>query len=297
MGRGHSGSTMLDAMLGNAPDVESVGELVAGMGRYDDLCSCGETFNNCHFWKDVRLRYEAAAGVPWGRAVQDFMQQAHLKYFLKTLTAIPSDDWVQRFRKDCEYLAKAIGSTDKNIVVDSSKEVTRALFLLRFIPDTKVIQLVRHPVNVLQSHYSRLKKGGGFKFLRYRFTPKRWYGPFLFLSAIGWLVGNLFAEVVRCHGRKRSLRVRYEDLIAFPERELARIEEFIDVSLEIVKKKVRLKKSFNVGHNIGGNHMRMAGTFRFDPKKAKRKRLPRYYDVMVNIICWPLLWYYGYYGK
>lgn len=38
VGRGHSGSTVLDAMLANAQGIESVGELVTGMGRCDDLC-------------------------------------------------------------------------------------------------------------------------------------------------------------------------------------------------------------------------------------------------------------------
>ena len=47
-------------------------------------------------------------------------------------------------------------------------------------------------------------------------------------------------------------------------------------------------------HNIGGNHMRMAGRFMLDPRKASRRGLPLRYSYMVHIICWPLLFAYGY---
>ncbi len=195
---------------------------------------------------------------------------------------------------------KAIGSrknANSELVVDSSKEITRGLFFLRFSSETKIIHLVRHPINILQSDYYRLKKGNGFKFLRKRFTPSRWYGPFLFLNTASWLVGNLLADLSRQFGKDRFLRVKYEDLIASPIRELDRIEKFIGIPLDEVKRKVREKESFDIGHNIGGNQMRMAGSFVFDPKKRSRSGLPKRYSFMVNVICWPLLWAYGYYSK
>lgn len=81
-GRGHSGSTMLDAMLGNQDGIESVGELVSGMGRYEALCSCGAEFKDYQFWTKVRQRFEASAGVSWDEAVSSSVSQAHTKTFL-----------------------------------------------------------------------------------------------------------------------------------------------------------------------------------------------------------------------
>ena len=135
---------------------------------------------------------------------------------------------------------------------------------------SRIIHLVRHPANILQSDYYRLKKGSGFKFLRKRFTPRRWYGPFLFLNTLSWLVGNLLAELSHQFGKKRFLRVRYEDLITSPIEELDRIEKFIGIPLDEIKRKVMEKEPFDIGHNVGGNHMRMAGSFVFDPQKASR---------------------------
>ncbi|MCF8095788.1 MAG: hypothetical protein K9J79_10570 [Desulfobacteraceae bacterium] len=55
-GRGHSGSTMLDGMIGNADGVESVGELVSGMGRYEEI-----------------------SGESWDNAVRASVRQAHIR--------------------------------------------------------------------------------------------------------------------------------------------------------------------------------------------------------------------------
>lgn len=104
------------------------------------------------------------------------------------------------------------------------------------------------------------------------------------------------AEVVRLFGRDRFLRIRYEDLIASPLEQLECIEKFAGVSLEEVKRRARGPQPFDVSHNIGGNHMRMAGSFVLDPKKASRQGLPKRYSLMAHALCWPLLWKYGYFN-
>jgi hypothetical protein len=169
--------------------------------------------------------------------------------------------------------------------------------LLCFMPGAKIIHLVRHPENVLQSYYYRFQKGGKFKFLRMHFNQRRLHGFFLFVSAVSWLAGNLLLEGARWFGRDRVLRVRYEDLINSPIKELDRIERFIGMSLDEVKRKAKEKESFQIGHNISGNYMRMAGSFVLDPNKASHSNLPKFYSVIVHIICWPLLWVYGYYSS
>jgi len=148
-GRGHSGSTMLDAMLGNADGIESVGELVSGMERYKELCSCGETFRDCPFWDGVRQRFEATADDTWDNAVRASVGQAHIKNFPKTILAGGEQKWIRQLAVYSEHIAAAVCQKEKDVIVDSSKEITRALFLLRFVPGSKVIHLVRHPTSDL----------------------------------------------------------------------------------------------------------------------------------------------------
>jgi hypothetical protein len=298
-GRGHSGSTMLDAMLGNARNIESVGELISGMDRYDALCSCKETFRDCPFWFRARKWFEVKSDVSWDQATRSTKNQAHIKYFFRTVFASPCDSWVSRLKSHNDNLAEAIGASsgkEVDAIVDSSKEITRALFLLRFFPRSKVIHLVRHPVNVLGSSFSRLKKGDGFRFLRVHFTPRRLFGPFLFVNTVSWMVSNVLLELMRFYHKDRILRVKYEDLIFSPEEQLNRIEKFSGVSLDVLRRRIRNRGIFKIEHNIGGNRMRMTGSFVLDPKKASHSRLPNRYTPMVHALCWPMLLKYKYYN-
>ena len=293
-GRGHSGSTMLDAMLGNAADIESVGELVSGMGRYDGLCSCGATFRDCQYWQGVRERFEKTAGEPWDSAVASSVGQAHIKRFFPTMLAGKARAWVSRLRTHSEAIAGAVTNGATESIVDSSKEISRALFLLRFVPESKVVHLVRNPANILESQYFRLKSGTGFRFLRRTFHPKKMYFPFLLIGCVGWIVGNALSEIVRMYGRDRFLVVKYEDILSQPVAELDRIEQFVGIPLGEVKAKVQNNQPFQIGHNVGGNHMRMAGEFVLDTKKGSRGNLPKRYHILVKVLCFPLLKRYGY---
>ncbi|MFW6273220.1 MAG: sulfotransferase family protein, partial [bacterium] len=218
----------------------------------------------------------------------------YIERFPKTFFASDKKQWVQTLIHYSKNIAKAVCDENKKVIVDSSKEITRALFLIRFVPNSKVIHLIRHPVSILQSDYYRLKNGKGFKFLRKRYYPKRFIAPFIILNCINWIIGNILCEIVRLYGKNQVLRVKYENLIEEPIKEIERIEKMTGLQLTTIKVRILNKEYFEIGHNIGGNQMRMAGTFLFDPKKSKRKGLPKKYIFIVYLICWPLLILYNY---
>jgi len=85
MGRGHSGTTVLDSILGNAQDIESVGELISGGDRFEALCSCGQVFRDCIFWTRVRDRFEQETNMPWELGISSVKHLSHIRYFLKVL--------------------------------------------------------------------------------------------------------------------------------------------------------------------------------------------------------------------
>jgi hypothetical protein len=291
-GRGHSGSTVVDAMLGNEEGIESVGELVAGMGRYDERCSCGRRFAECPYWMAIRRRFEASTGIAWDRAAGVSMDQARIARFGRTLFAGLNDEWVCELKWISSELAIAIAND--GLVVDSSKEISRALFLARFVPGSKVIHLVRHPDRVLASNYARLVNGSGFKFMRRRYAGDRFHGVFLLLSCCGWVVGNSLASLVSSVVRGSVLKLRYEDLVRDPAQQISRLEDFLGVPLEVVRSRIERSEEFEVGHNIGGNNMRMAGVFRFDSGKSSNRPLPLRYRILSRIVCWPIMVLYGY---
>ena len=66
-GAGHIGSTILDIVLGNHPEIQGVGEVnklhrsgwVTDSGR---RCACGEAIPECSFWPEVRHRWASSLG-------------------------------------------------------------------------------------------------------------------------------------------------------------------------------------------------------------------------------------------
>jgi len=196
MGRGHSGSTVLDALLGNAEDLESVGELVSGLERKGEVCSCGTPFHKCEFWSEVRKDFEQQSNLSLEEGAYLLKRQAHVARWFETFLARPNSSEVQALTEVNQTIVEAVLQVaGKKCMVDSSKEHTRALFLLRFLPNAKIIYLVRNPEGILSSDLFRIKSGSRYKFLRRKFSGKRIVPFFMMLSCMNWVVGNFIAEI------------------------------------------------------------------------------------------------------
>jgi hypothetical protein len=295
MSRPHSGSTILDILLGNTEAVESVGQLVSDMGKLDNPCACGATIRACPFWTAVRARVEAA-GVGWDEAVGASVGPAHVGRFWRTLRARGDDPAMLRLAEITAVVARAIAETaGKPVVLDSTKEPTRGLFLARFYPEARLIRLVRDPRGAVASHYWRLKDKGYFHFLRrdYRLP---WLSPlFLALAALSWTVGNALHEVAASRAPGRVVRIRYEDLRDRPADELARLGASLGIEVGPVLAMLARGETLPVGHDIGGNDVRLEKGLRFEPgREATRRALPRWVELLTVALCWPLMGRYGY---
>ena len=250
MGRGHSGSTVFDAMLGNTDSIESVGELVSGMGRLESLCSCGAVMKQCEYWTKVRHRFEENVGYTWEMAVSKSVAQSHLSQFPSTL--IRSTEAFSELRTITEYLANSVTRVGgKQAILDSSKTPTRALFLVRNFDDSRVIHLVRNPTGILASNYWRLKHGKGFRFLRRTYTNQKLTPFFLLLSAISWMAGNLLAELVKFIRPQQVFRIRYEDIASEPERLFEELSQFLKLDVTAINDAIANRQTMTYGHNIG----------------------------------------------
>lgn len=289
---------MLDALLGCAPHVVGVGELNSGWRRYEAECSCGETIRRCAFWRRVRSEFETFADKSWDEAGYHSQYQSHIFRYVSTLLSTPKSDSVIGLRAITEHAIAAIKEVSKaSIVVDSSKETTRALFIARFVPEARLIHLVRRPDAVIASHMKRIREGSGFKFLR-RSYKQRWLEPvFLTVVAISWLVGNMLAAIACRYAPGRCIRVRYEDLCSDPRSELEKIGGFLGIDMETVIAAVESGQSLPIGHKIAGNRMRNSSAFTFQPTKAHSRPVPAYYRLAARMMGWPLTWRYGYFGR
>ena len=295
MSRPHSGSTILDILLGNTETVESVGQLVSDMGKLDNPCACGATIRGCPFWTAVRERVEAT-GISWDEAVAASVGQAHVGRFWRTWRSRDDDADMAKLARITATVAGAIaGIAGKPVVLDSTKEPTRALFLARYYPDAQLIRLVRDPRSAVASHYWRLKDKGYFHFLRRDYRVPALTPLFLALAAASWTAGNLLHEIAASRAPGRVVRIRYEDLRDRPAEELGRLGRRFGIDVAPVLEKVERRESLPAGHDIGGNDIRLEQGLRFDPgKEGTRRPLPRWVELMTLALCWPLMTRYGY---
>lgn len=182
-----SGSSLLDALLGNHSDITGLGEVhnlgafVDGNGNripfypsYPLLCACGKTFADCPFWQSIekrlcrplselklRLRNK---NLPFVLNALDSIKNRGV-YFAKdrfpvvfdypfVLTALGYKDVADHFFDLYETVS---GVRHTAFVVDSSKDPHYLSFLNAFYPSKlKVLLLYRNPKAVA---YSRLKRG------------------------------------------------------------------------------------------------------------------------------------------
>ena len=292
-GRGRSGSTVIDAMLGNSKSIESVGELVSGMGRVNAMCSCGKRMKECKYWTSVQQEYESRAAQNWDMFAKDTVKSGHVKQFLGTLRG--NSPFYKDLVKDTELFTQVLLEiAGKDAILDSSKNPNRALLLAKFYDDSKIIHLVKHPDGVAASKYKFIKRGKGYKFLRRTYRNPKLAPLYMTVEAISWLIGNYMIGLIKLIKPKKVMLVKYEDFGTQPEVIFQKLGEFLEIDLSEVRDAVINGHPLTFGHTIGGNGVRNEESFVFNTKKGKKRPMPTFYKVLIRVFCWPLMWRYGY---
>jgi Sulfotransferase family len=293
IGRGHSGSTILDILLGNSSQIESVGQLLSGMSHANrEVCSCGAAMPECPFWRETRTWVEAE-GIGWDEACR--IEDLGAAGLWRVWYAGSADLSMARRARVVRALARAItASAGKPHLLDSSKTPTHGLLLLRHVPEARLIHLVRDPRYVLRSYVWQLRHEECTGIRLYRLAGGN---GALFLASVAatWTVVNLVCDLMARAYQGRVVRVRFEDLCAQPASELDRIGRAFGLDLADVSSKAARQEPLVVGHNVAGNRVRHADTVRFDPGGGQgRPPVPRWLAAVIILLCGPLMWRYGY---
>ncbi len=298
-GYGHSGSTLLDRLLGSADGVLSAGEVVTGL--YDTerpFCSCGAPFMQCPFWQCV---VHAAFGDDDDVVERLEEMRACLRQALRRANVLsllfprsgrcssnrePRLSWLfDRLRDYYRAIADASGC---DVLVDSSKSPLYALLLAQ-VPgiDVRLVHLVRDGRAVRYSLVrKRATRGGPVKSLA--------------RSTLAWNASNILAEVAaRSRSIRHHARLRYEDLCRSPRDALARLLSLLQVDFGPQLRFFTGKDSVILedGHLCGGNRMAMqTGEILIKSDAEWKVRLGLCKHVAISSLSWPLLLRYGYFG-
>jgi len=253
IGVGHSGSTLLDLLLGSHSKTVSVGELIAlssvgKPGRQARIlgapCDCGApTKADCPFWGDVDRRLQTTSGTS-----------------LRTIDLEAGDPGAFRRANRAIYDAVAEAS-GRAYVVESSKRTSRFARLVEAGFDVRPIHILRAPQGVVASN---LRKGRDWR------TPCRAY------SRHALRTRRLLAD-------REHMRIRYEDLASRPEQTVRGLMEWLGLGFE----PEQLRWSRTVHHHLAGNRMRQTGddSIRFDERW--RSELSARQRWLIGLYTWP----------
>jgi len=255
-GSGHSGSTLLDILLGNHTSISGVGEVhLVSINPEIRLCACGVPIIQCDYWDSIHKVYKNKPSNDqnnnWERypvtkvnsRIRRFFPSL-LEFFLlfgstrliKTAASLsPNTHEHLKMAENSWSLYDAIATVDDTqVVVDSSKNAVRMKLLYMTKKNQfKVVHLVRDGRAVAASAYRRdgipLDQG-----------TKRWKRAVLNVM--------LMMKSIPSQNKRR---LRYEDLCDNPERELIDLCQFLDLPFE----NQMLDFSIRIVHNIPGNPM------------------------------------------
>ncbi|MEN3306633.1 MAG: hypothetical protein V7603_2835 [Micromonosporaceae bacterium] len=295
-GLGRSGTTLLERILGELPDVCPLGEVVHLWRRDlcdDERCACGTPFSRCDFWQAVG---EHAFG---GWQHVDVARVLALREAVERTRHIPRlaatrlpDRYRALVTEYAGYYAAvyrgAAAVSGAEVVIDSSKHSALA-YCLRWSSDIdlRVVHMVRDSRGVAYSWtkaVTRPEAAGIDEMAQY--PPGR--------SALLWNAHNAAFGLLHRRGVPVR-RIRYEALLTDPAGTVRDLADFAGVPTGpldfLTDRSVRLGPC----HSAAGNPMRFAtGEIPLRHDEAWRLHLPRRQRRLVGVLTAPFLALYGY---
>jgi len=297
-GMGRSGSTILQAMLGQVPGFTAAGELryIWQRGPIDDVtCSCREPFSRCPFWLDVGQRAFGGWDGVDAHEVVALQQSVDRHRFLPGIaTPAATAGFRRRLDRYQELLARLYdaiaGAAGASVIVDSTKDPPHAFILRRAFGDRlRVVHLIRDSRGVAYSWTRRVARPEVAEARAYmeQVRPST--------MALKWIDYNVMFHLLAVAGTD-TVRLRYEDMVDAPGDAVQRIvrlagEHLPDGPLPGEGGTVEIRAE----HTLSGNPLRFGGgpvALRADDRW--RADMPAAQRRVVSAITAPLLAAYGY---
>ncbi|WP_162916453.1 sulfotransferase [Dongia deserti] len=300
VGRGHSGTTIFSMLAGQAHNVASEGEIITGFrpGYEGKRCANGETFSESSFWKAVKSAFEQRTGTPFADAMAVLNRRAHFSRAPANLLAPSRNAEVMEAKRLTEALYDSIAeASGRPVVLDSTKELATAIFLLRHVPEAKLIHFVRSPYGVVDSYVKRIRRTKTFDLFHKHFRVERSYFVPVAVGALVWTVESFICELLRVFYPRRLITLHYEDLCDQPIALLEKLESFTGVSLAESKAAARDGHAMQPSHALSGNRLMRTDEIVFSPRKGLPRYLTAFDKAVVTLCTLPMTLAYGYLGR
>lgn len=292
-GRGLSGSTILDIALSQSKNVIGMGEFVIGMSK-KGKCSCGKRLLECEKWRQLFSSESNLEPSDFEYLENESKVTNFFKYFIANEKSfLRKAEKYLKINSDVLRIKRRSCNTD--IIVDSSKEVTRGLILARGYEECVIIHLIRDPLKAISSTLYHFDQGKSFRFMRRKYQNKNARFIYLLISSFAWLIGNVLIELAGIYSRNKKIKIRFEDLCTSPNEEIEKIEKRIKHDLSGTKEFLQGKKAAKNFHTVRGNPIKSETNLLFNKERAiGRDKLTFIQRTVVRVIVAPLRIAYGY---
>lgn len=294
MGSGRSGSTLLDTVLSDQPEMFGAGELgnlLSAMDVRHNYCACGVLSSGCPLWVEVRKEWSRAAKTDVAAEYPALRERIErIRNYPRHYGPSIDDAFLKRYLELTRALFEAIaGVSGAKTIVDSSKRPVRALALSRMDDvELRVIHLVRDVRGVAHSTGQRFES-----------DPRRGLmtaltGTNPIRAAASWMLVNTVANKIRARLGDRATLVRYEDFVSEPVQTLQRLSAFTGLDFRSTTEKLERGGTFKAGHTIEGNRLRMYDRIEVRPDIRWRKQMSKAQKSLLPLLTAPVSWGYGY---
>lgn len=284
---GHSGSTLLDKILGSYKNNFSVGELNFwdfyintenhnGDKIYHDFktCSCGSKVINCEFWKKILKKRKYLVNT---RELKN-ERRSILGFFLFPWKKIEN---ISISNNDYFFLLKDIYyenlkfNKNFNYIVDSSKFRNKLVQLIQDKKiDLKIIFLIRDGRGVSYSYEKNENKN------------------FIWAN-LYWIWTNLILYKIVKKSKRKFIIFNYDNFAKNPNKNIQKLENFLNLDLSNYVRNINK----TVYHNIAGNNMRFKKFKGIKYDQKWKREFPLFKKIIVNIISFIPNKYFNYLDK
>jgi hypothetical protein len=287
LGWGHSGSTLLDLVIGSSPNVMSLGEIIF-FDYYRDRvhhrkvlrpfdCTCGSAFHECAFWSKLL----AMPGADTYKIVYDVNNGDRLIWLWRLLRfsvtggrSLPPSELLG---DDAALLSavKDLRGSNTEYLCDSSKDFARLIRLL-MMPRLEIypIFLVRDMRAVALSYAKKKRHDLGLNKMGF------------YKALFAWAGVNLVSLAVAGLSRRPLLHISYDLFCRDPRKHISLLNERLGLKIDPERHIERINGC--VYHNVGGNLMRFKKLSAVRLDDQWRHSVPAF-GRFLSLVCFGLL--------
>ncbi|CAN5182759.1 sulfotransferase [soil metagenome] len=249
-GEGHSGSTLLDIVLGSQKNSFSAGELrfLPDKGiKKRQYCACGVPVPECDIWSDVIKEWDEVRKLDLDSYIKIQNNLMSNRNFFKASRMLKDKPKpIQDLLKDTESLYGIIFSVTKSdCIIDSSKAPGMIPILKELSFDVTVIHLIRRFGHVLNSNKRQTKKD-------LKAGIEHDVKPINTITVMrSWLLKNMLTKK---YSKGLDYRqIKYEEYVNDLEDAISRITDYNSEFNSLLKN----RGPFYPRHLVAGNALRM----------------------------------------